>query len=214
MSLCSRVLGRWSRTLCENVVVQQGHREWHPMYINIQNKNKFLNQYSKYCISPDSLTPRIANWTRRSKVGNFRQGGARRSQPGRNISFVTGVRIIYLSFLLAFSLALSKVRGLSSAQQLRGEGGAACCCWGWEGAGGGIGGGGIDVSQCWVGKAWWTEYNLKWETRVKSDLRYWERGHLEQGHHPRYNVSEPGRDRRRQLVLLVTQVGYGWANII
>ena len=130
------------------------------MYINFQNKNKFLNQYSIYCISPDSLTPRIANWTRRSKVGNFRQGGARRSQPGRNISFVTGVRIIYLSFLLAFSLALSKVRGLSSAQQLKPEGGATCCCWGWEGAGGGIGGGGIDVSQCWVGKTLWRDKSI------------------------------------------------------
>ena len=127
-----------------------------------------FSEQKQVCILPDSLTPRIANWTRRSKVGNFRQGGARRSQPGRKLHLWLDirVRIIYLSFLLAFSLALSKVRGLSSAQQLRGEGGAACCCWGWEGAGGGIGGGGIDVSQCWVEKTWWTEYNLIHETRV------------------------------------------------
>ena len=53
----------------------------------------------------------------------------------------------HLSFLLAFILALSKVRGLSLMQQFEGDGGTVCCCS--EGAAGeGIGGGGIDVSQC------------------------------------------------------------------
>ena len=56
--------------------------------------------------------------------------------------------ITRLSFLLAFILALSNVRGLSLVQQLKGEGGgAACCCD--DDAGEWIGGGGIDVSQCW-----------------------------------------------------------------
>jgi len=54
---------------------------------------------------------------------------------------------LILSFLLAFILALSKVRGLSLMQQFEGDGGTVCCCS--EGAAGeGIGGGGIDVSQC------------------------------------------------------------------
>ena len=53
-----------------------------------------------------------------------------------------------LSFLLAFILALSNVRGLSLVlQQLNGDdGGATCGCE--EDAGEWIGGGGIDVSQC------------------------------------------------------------------
>ena len=56
--------------------------------------------------------------------------------------------IIHLSFLLAFILALSKVRGFSLMQQFEGDGGATCCCCN-EDAGEGMGGGGIDVSQCW-----------------------------------------------------------------
>jgi len=49
---------------------------------------------------------------------------------------------LILSFLLAFILAPSNVRGLSLMQQSEGDGCAACCCEE------GIGGGGIDVSQC------------------------------------------------------------------
>ena len=56
--------------------------------------------------------------------------------------------IIHLSFLLAFILALSKVRGFSLVQQFEGDGGATCCCCCNEDAGEGMGGGGIDVSQC------------------------------------------------------------------
>jgi len=52
---------------------------------------------------------------------------------------------LILSFLLAFILALSNVRGLSLVQQLKGDG---TCGW-EEDAGEWIGGGGIDVSQCW-----------------------------------------------------------------
>ena len=53
----------------------------------------------------------------------------------------------HLSFLLAFILAPSNVRGVSLMQQFEGDGGAVGCCL--EGAAGeGIGGGGIDVSQC------------------------------------------------------------------
>ena len=106
------------------------------------------------------------------------------------------ITIAHLSFLLAFILALSNVRGLSLPQQLDGKGVATCCCE--EDTGEGIGGGGIDVSQCWgmgmIILAWHQSIKFSWSIHHANS-------YLKKRDHPGNNISEPRRYWRRQLVL-------------
>ena len=172
-------------------------------------KESYFIISKNFSFPPDGLAAWVTNWARGTNIGDFRQRSARRPHSeGNKVYFyceqqriaytckTAPITIAHLSFLLAFILALSNVRGLSLPQQLDGKGVATCCCE--EDTGEGIGGGGIDVSQCWgmgmIILAWHQSIKFSWSIHHANS-------YLKKRDHPGNNISKPGRYWRRQLVL-------------